>query len=401
VRLRHSEPTFLDSILREQRVIVCCGAGGVGKTTTAAALGIAAARLGRRALVLTIDPARRLAEAMGLSSERCDRPKVVPPERLRAAGVDGPGELHAWMLSPKDVIEGVVRRFSETPEQVERVLHNRLYRHFADLVLGLQEYTAGEALYLVTAGHEYDLVILDTPPSRNALDFLDAPRKLSALLDEKVISLFLPRTGGPRLWGGVVRLVQRAFTAAFGTEFFAELQEFVAAIAHMFHEVQIHAAYVRTLLGSPEAAFVLVTSSDPPALAEAEFFRERILSMELPLRGTVLNRSWAFTRGLGRPRALTLPPDASAELRRGLEKLARLADAEWEWAERDRALLATLKAQALGHALATPHVGDAIESLAGLVGLAENLVLPSVARWEVDEPPPGPLVPLVPAPPLR
>jgi anion-transporting ArsA/GET3 family ATPase len=383
--MRRTEPTFLDALLRDKRVVVCCGAGGVGKTTTAAALGIAAARMGRKVLVLTIDPARRLAEAMGLTPERCDRPSAVPAAQLRAAGVDGAGELHSWMLSPRDVAEGLVRRCSEREEQVQGILHNRLYRHFAGLVIGLQEYTAGEALYMVTVGHDYDLVVLDTPPSRNALDFLDAPRKLTLFLDEKVVSLFVPRSGGPRLWGGVAKVVQKAFSAAFGRAFFQELQEFMGAIAHMFHDVQRHAEYVRTLLGSPDAAFVLVTSADASALVEAEYFRERIVSMELPLRGYVLNRSWAFTRGLRRPRDVPLPVDASEALRRGHGKLARLADAEWEWAERDRALLASLKVQAHGHALATPHVGEAIESLEGLGGLADNLVRPSVGRWEAEE----------------
>jgi anion-transporting ArsA/GET3 family ATPase len=386
MRSRQTEPTFLDALVREKQVIVCCGAGGVGKTTVAAALGLAAARAGRRALVLTIDPARRLAEAMGLDPERCNEPSPVPRERLQAAGVDGPGELSAWMLDPRGVVDHLVRRLSTSEEQLQRILSNRLYRHVSDMVIGLQEYTAGEALYRVTSSETYDLVILDTPPSRNALAFLDAPRKLTVLLDEKVIGLFLPRRDGPRFWGGVVKLIQRVFSAVFGQGFFHELQEFLEAVSHMFHEVHRHATEVRALLASPQAAFVLVTSSDPSALAEAEFFRERIVSMDLPLRGWVLNRSWAFTRGLARPRDLGLPAAAPESLRRGFDKLLHLGEAEWRWAQRDRAVLASLKAQVRdGQALATPHIGDAVDSLQGLAGLAENLVLPSMGSWEAED----------------
>ena len=383
MRARSSDPTFLDALVREKRVIVCCGAGGVGKTTTAAALAIAGAQAGRRAVVLTIDPARRLAEAMGLSPERCSRPVAVPRERLVEVGVAGAGALHAWMLSPRDVVEDLVRRLSANEQQVERIRSNRLYQHFSEMVIGLQEYTAGEALHMVTADGDYDLVILDTPPSRNALDFLDAPRKLSVLLDEKVIGLFLPPTGPPRFWGGVVKLIQKVFTTVFGRAFFRELQEFLESIAHMFHQIRAHAEEVRTLLTSAESAFLLVTSADPAALAEAEFFRGKLGALELPLHGYVLNRSWAFTRGLVMPADIPLAADAPAPLRTGHEKLSRLAAAERQWAQRDRELLAALRAgMPGGQALATPHIGDAIESLEGLARLAENLVLPSTGRWE-------------------
>jgi anion-transporting ArsA/GET3 family ATPase len=383
VKARSSDPTFLDALVREKRVIVCCGAGGVGKTTTAAALAIAGAQAGRRSVVLTIDPARRLAEAMGLSPEQCRRPVAVPSERLRDAGVEGNGALYAWMLSPRDVVEDVVRRLSENEEQVARILSNRLYQHFSEMVIGLQEYTSGEALHMVTAHRDYDLVILDTPPSRNALDFLDAPRKLTVLLDEKVIGLFLPPKDPPRFWGGVVKLIQKVFTGVFGRSFFHELQEFLESVSHMFHQIRAHAEEVRTMLTSTEAAFVLVTSADPAALAEAEFFRTKLADLQLPLCGYVLNRSWAFTRGLVQPADILLAVDAPAPLRTGHEKLSRLAAAEWQWAQRDRELLAGLRARSPGgQAIATPHIGDAIESLEGLARLAENLVLPSTGRWE-------------------
>ena len=181
--------TFPASLLRDKRVIVCCGAGGGGKTTTAAALGLAAASKGRRVLVLTIDPARRLAEAMGIPASG-PKPAAVPEDRLRQGKISG--KLDAWMLDPKVVFEGMVLRLADSPERAAAILENRIYRALSDLVAGMQEYTAAEALYSFVESGNYDLVVLDTPPSRNALEFLEAPRKLSLFLDEKIIGVFLP-----------------------------------------------------------------------------------------------------------------------------------------------------------------------------------------------------------------
>ena len=365
------DPTFLAPLLQDKRVVVCCGAGGVGKTTTSAALALAGARMGRRTLVLTIDPARRLAEALGISPEHCDAPAPVPAERLAEAGLHLDGELHAWMIDPKAIVEGLIRRLSDDEAQVERILQNPLYGHFSEMVIGLQEYTAAEALHQATSDHDYDLVILDTPPSRNALDFLDAPRKLAVLLDEKVIGIFLP--GASRgLFGRVQRLVQKIFTRVFGATFFTDLQALVEALSHLFQAVRRHAEEVRTLLGSDDATFVLVTSADPSALAEAEFFRAKLEGLALPVAGYVLNRSWAYASELERAEA---PAAAPGALRAALAKLAALADTEHRLAERDRALLARLAARIDGgHALAAPNLGEAIASLAGVALLAERLV---------------------------
>jgi anion-transporting ArsA/GET3 family ATPase len=370
-----NDPTFIDPLVREKGVIVCCGAGGVGKTTTAAAIGLAAAVEGRRVLVLTIDPAKRLAEAMGIP-EAARTPTAVPRDRLDAAGVPVQGELYAWMLSPEVVFESMVRRLAGDEARVQEILDNRLYQHLSRIVAGMQEYTAAEALYTLSSEGRYDLVVLDTPPSRNALEFLEAPKKLSMFLDERVIGVFLPKKGA--LLRAASELIQSVFTKAFGEGFYEELQQFLGAFSGMFGGMRAHADAVRTLLSSDQAAFLLVTSPEPAALVEASFFQSRIVALGLPFAGYVLNRSWAYTRGIKGPEALG--PGADEIERSALRKLTQLADAERFRAQRDRDLLARLRMEAgAGAAIATPHLGGAVEDLVGLAELARNLVRLSTA----------------------
>jgi anion-transporting ArsA/GET3 family ATPase len=363
-------------MVREKKVIVCCGAGGVGKTTTAAALGLAGARAGRRVLVLTVDPARRLAEAMRIPPV-ASGPTPVPPEKLAESGVEPPGSLHAWMLNPGTIFENMVRRLSPSPERAERILQNRLYRHMSDMVAGMQEYTAAEALYELSNNGEYDLVILDTPPSRNALEFLEAPGRLARFLDERVLAFFLPdgsRRSG--LWRKASELINNVAARVLGQGFFEELRQFLGAFSGMFAAMRSHADGVRAMLASPEAAFLLVTSPDQVALTEADFMRDKILELELPFSGFVLNRSWAFEDGLIAPEAIELPLGASEAMRTGFEKLLKLAKDERARAERDRLLLARIREHAPPGAIAVaaPHLGDSIDDLRGLTELAKGLV---------------------------
>lgn len=355
-------PPYLDALLRTRKVIVTCGAGGVGKTTTAAALGLGASRLGRRVLVLTIDPARRLGEALGLT-ESGPKPARVP----------NAGALDAWMLDPKVVFEGMVRRLTPDEAQVQRVLRNRLYQTLTELVTGMQEYTAAEALYTFVESGDYDLVVLDTPPSRNALEFLEAPRKLSLFLDEKIVGVFLPGDHGGLLMRRARALVAGIFERVFGAGFFEDVQEFLGAFSGMFGAMREHSSSVRTLLMGEQAAFVVVTSPDPSALDEGRFLHGKLRHLALPFAGFILNRSWAYTRGFADPASLALPPDASADAHRALEKLRALAEHERQLATRDRAVLAELGAEG-GSAAATPYLGGAIETFAGLAELAESFL---------------------------
>ena len=364
--------TFVDPLVREKKVIVCCGAGGVGKTTTAAAIGVASAIHGRKVLVLTIDPARRLAEAMGIP-EAARVPSPVPRAKLDELGVPEQGELYAWMLSPEVVFEQMVRRLAGNEDRVKEILNNRLYQHLSKIVAGMQEYTAAEALYTLATEGNYDLVVLDTPPSRNALEFLEAPRKLSMFLDERVIGVFLPKKGA--LMAAASNLIERVFTRAFGEGFYKDLQGFLGAFSGMFGGMRAHAEAVRKLLSSDDAAFLLVTSPEPAALSEASFFQAKIKELGLPFAGYVLNRSWAYTRGFSGPESIPLGPEAGEMERSAIRKLTQLADAERWRAQRDRDLLARLRMETeSGSAIATPHLGGAVEDLVGLAALARNLV---------------------------
>ncbi|MBK6692295.1 MAG: ArsA family ATPase [Myxococcales bacterium] len=368
--------TFLAPLVATKKVLVCCGAGGVGKTTTSAALGFAAGLAGRRALVLTIDPARRLAEAMGIPAGSRE-PVRVPRERLVAAAETyrpggTVGDVDAWMLAPAVVFEELVRRVAPDPERARVVLSSRLYRHLSEVVAGMQEYTAAEALYSLSSSGKYDLIVLDTPPSRNALAFLEAPRKLSMFLDERVLGLFLP--GAEKrgfVYGGAAAVVRNVFTRVLGESFWAELQEFLERFSSMFDPMRQHAGSVRELLRSDQTAFVLVSSPEPGALREAAFFEEKLRELELPFEGTVLNRSWAYTRGLEHPSALG---DSDVELR-VVEKMRPLAVQELARAERDRKLLGLLRDRQRGKpAVATPHLTTELDDLAGLVSLAAHLI---------------------------
>ncbi len=368
---------YVARLLERKRVVVCCGAGGVGKTTTAAALGLGAAMLGKKALVLTIDPARRLAEAIG-SPENARSPVPASDTRLKAANISG--SLATWMVDPGVVFEGMVRRLTTDQAQATAILQNRIYLALAQLVAGMQEYTAAEALYGFVESGEYDIVILDTPPSRNALDFLEAPRKLSLFLDERIIGVFLPGSGGGGMFRNRARQIAHGvFARIFGEGFFDEVQQFLAAFSGMFSSMRAHAESVRTLLKSDASSFVVVTSPEPAALAEAAHL-ERTLTNELilPFSGFILNRSWAYTRGLAAPSDIVVPSGASPIDHAALAKLEQLAAEELALAERDRRLLAHLR-QKKGRpdceAAATPQLDGDID-FAALRLIAESLIAP-------------------------
>jgi anion-transporting ArsA/GET3 family ATPase len=367
--------TDLATLVRTKKVIVCCGAGGVGKTTTSAALALAGAREGRRVLVLTIDPAKRLAQAMGIT-ENAKEPCAISPERLVEAGVTT-GTLHAWMLNPDVVFRSLVHRMAPDAAQAQRIIDSRLFRALSELVAGMQEFTAAEALYDFVTSGKFDLVVLDTPPARNALDFLEAPGKLARFLDEKILNLFLPSKQKLAILKKASELVTGVLNRVFGQEFFGEIQEFLSAFSGMFGPMRQHAEGVRTLLGSKDAAFLLVTSPEQAAIADARYFRDRILSMGLPFAGFVLNRSWARADGFVTPESLELSQAApDAPLRRGVEKLKHLAEVELKRVMRDRALLADLARELPGSAIAVaaPYIGEAIEDLRGIAQLSHGIL---------------------------
>ena len=367
----------LGQLVREKSVIVVCGAGGVGKTTTSAAMALAAARGGRKALVLTIDPARRLAQALGIPPTGKE-PVQIGRQLLERHGVqmEEGGELHAWMLDPQVVLESVVDRFAPRPEDATRIRESRLYRALAEVIVGLQEYTAAEALYTFREEGRYDVIILDTPPSRNALDFLDAPRRLSRFLDERTLSIFAPdpdKRLNPML-KAASKIVFTAISKAFGESFARELRTFLGAFGKLFTKMRVHAGGVRKLLRSSASAFVVVTSPEEAALSEAVYFKGRIKDLGLVTEGFVLNRSYGSDQQFEHPCDI----EAFGDLKEALGKLEPLAALEADRVKADHLLLDTLRRE--GHkdggagAMALPYLDQAVEDLPALNLLSNYIV---------------------------
>ncbi|WP_328880236.1 ArsA family ATPase [Streptomyces sp. NBC_00299] len=290
-RTSHLSPTRaldLDPLLDDPktRIVVCCGSGGVGKTTTAAALGLRAAERGRKVVVLTIDPARRLAQSMGIDS--------LDNTPRRVKGVEGQGELHAMMLDMKRTFDEIVEAHAD-PERAAAILGNPFYQSLSAGFAGTQEYMAMEKLGQLRARDEWDLIVVDTPPSRSALDFLDAPKRLGSFLDGKLIRVLLaPAKVGGRAGMKFLNVGMSMMTGALGKllggQLLKDVQTFVAAMDSMFGGFRTRADATYKLLQAPGTAFLVVAAPERDALREAAYFVERLAAEDMPLAGLVLNR---------------------------------------------------------------------------------------------------------------
>jgi anion-transporting ArsA/GET3 family ATPase len=314
---RTPTPLVIDQLIddRRTRIIVCCGSGGVGKTTIAAAVGLRAAERGRHVVVLTVDPARRLAQSMGLTSlDNTPRPVTgVRTSRSRhpqATGdVDGanpggraghadradpPGSLHAMMLDMKRTFDEIVESHAD-PDRAAQILANPFYQSLSSSFAGTQEYMAMEKLGQLRRADEWDLIVVDTPPSRSALDFLDAPQRLSRFLDGRLLRLLVApaklggRTGLRMLNAGF-GMVTSVITKIIGSQLLRDVQTFVSAMDTMFGGFRERAEYTYRLLRAPGTAFLVIAAPEPDALREASYFVERLERDEMPLAGLILNR---------------------------------------------------------------------------------------------------------------
>ncbi len=282
----------------DAEVLLTTGAGGVGKTTTAAALGLAGARAGRRTLVLTIDPARRLAQAMGLD-HLDDEPRRVPLEQAEVSeGVDtaeGGGELWAMMLDMQTTFDRLIDRHATSRDRAAAIKRNRIYRTVSSSLSGTQEYMAMERLHELHDAGEWDLLIVDTPPTRSALDFLDAPRRMSSFLEGRLLQVLLrPGMAAGKGIGRVVGAGASAFMRVAGKVTGMDLLEDLAAFFRNFEGMYAgfkeRADQVLALLQEPTSRFVVVASPEPPPLREARFFLERLEQEGLHAAGVVINR---------------------------------------------------------------------------------------------------------------
>lgn len=322
----------LDAVIADRgcEIVICCGSGGVGKTTTSAALALRAAEAGRKVVVLTIDPARRLAQSLGLG-ELNNTPRPV-------LGVDtaAGGSLDAMMLDMKRTFDDVVTAHS-TPERAREILSNPFYEALSSSFSGTQEYMAMEKLGQLheqtvregqsTAERRWDLIVVDTPPARSALDFLDAPEHLSTLLDGRFLRLLLAPARGPlRVMSVGFTLVSSAMNKVLGTQIIRDLQTFVAAFEALFGGFRARADETYRLLSSRHTTFVVVATPQRDALREAAYFVDRLTEEQMPLSGLVVNRVHTSALGVSADRARALAEDLPEDARVEVQALRRHAD---------------------------------------------------------------------------
>ena len=364
----------VEALLEARSILVCCGSGGVGKTTTAATLALAGALRGRRACVVTVDPARRLADALGL--------QAIGNAAKQIAG-DFDGELWAAMLDAKGTFDDLVRRYASDEHQAERILSNRLYRNLVGALSGTQEYMATEKLYELYEQNEFDLIVVDTPPTRNALDFLDAPRRLTGFLDNRLFRLLIaPGRTYLRAMGMAAQLLLRTLARVAGSEIVDDTIAFFQAFEGMEAGFRERAARVEELLGAATTGFVLVAAPRRESVAEADFLAARLAGAKHEIDLLVVNRVLSSFADLetAAPEALALFADTgsgsldlspSAEafsaLQANLAELAALAGAE----ER---LIDQLGIDHVTAVVKVPELGSDVHDLAELGALARYLL---------------------------
>jgi anion-transporting ArsA/GET3 family ATPase len=269
-------------LVAKRSIIVCCGSGGVGKTTTAAVMALWGARLGRKTVVVTIDPAKRLADALGLKG------LTDTPSRIEG---EWPGELWATMLDTKSTFDALVVKYAASPEQGQRILANRFYRNISGALSGTQEYMAMEKLYELHDETDFDLVVVDTPPTRHALDFLDAPRRLSRFLDHRLFRMLLaPSRGIVRAVNLAAQTFLRTVSKVVGGAVVDDAIAFFQAFEGMEEGFRQRAARVNHLLAAPETAFLLVASPRRDTVDEAHFFADRLAEAGIVVQALVVNR---------------------------------------------------------------------------------------------------------------
>lgn len=365
--------TSVAQLLDGKRVCICAGSGGVGKTTTSAAIAAGMAARGKRVAVLTIDPAKRLADSLGLP-ELGNTERRVDPELFRAAGVDTQGgELWAMMLDAKATFDEVVRKHAPDEETRDRILANRIYQQLSAALAGSQEYMAMEKLFEIWAEDRYDLLVLDTPPTRNALDFLEAPKRLTQFIEGRALQVFMAPSGlAARFAGRGASVVFSVLKRITGVDLLQDLAEFFQAFSGMVGGFRERARRVNELLGSDETTFIVVCGPQGEPIEEAVYFHRKLVEAELPFGGVIVNKVHFAGELEGE-----LP---SAELRELLrdEDLALRAERTFAdmsvLAERDkrnvRRLANELRTRAV---IQVPHLDFDVHDLAGLMEINRYL----------------------------
>jgi len=352
-------------LIEGKRVVICAGPGGVGKTTTSAAIAAGMAARGLKVAVLTIDPAKRLADSLGLA-ELGNVERQVDPELFREAGTDpGEGELWAMMLDSKATFDGVVEKHAPDDETRDAVLSNRIYQQLSSALAGSQEYMAMEKLYELWSEDRYDMIVLDTPPSRNALDFLEAPNRLLQFIEGRSLQVFLAPTGfAAKIAGRGTSVMFSILRRITGVDLLEDLSEFFGSFSGMVGGFRERAGKVNELLSNEQSTFLVISGPQSEAIAEAVFFRGKLTEQGLPFGGAIVNRVHRAGE--------VLPDSAGSELEESLgADLASRVVANYEdyrlLAERDRKNIERLTSE-LGteEVIEVPYLDQDVHDLAGL-----------------------------------
>lgn len=369
----------IDELIENKQLIVCCGSGGVGKTTLAAALALKACLMGKTAAVLTIDPARRLANSLGLKNLSSEE-REIPAREFEKASLRPQGRLFALMLDTKHTFDKIIERYAPSEESKQAILNNTLYQHLSNMIAGSQEYMAMEKVYELFQKKKYDLLVLDTPPTQHALDFLDAPHKMTQAVTDSMLkwflkpSIFLGRTGLRFITKGARRIL-KVFDRVLGFEFLEDLSAMLISTAGLLEGFKERAQEVSNLLRNPETAFLLVTAPQALVLSEALYFHQKILEYKLPFAGFIVNRvhpngKWTkhserFIRELNR-----FPLEAAQK-----EKLLQILHSFGSLAEQDQRQLKLLeeKVEKKTTLIEIPYLESDVHDLKGLEELGRYL----------------------------
>ena len=370
-------------LLEDRRICVCAGSGGVGKTTTSAAIALGMAARGAKVAVVTIDPAQWLANALGVE-ELPNEPHRIEPQRLEAAGLEVEGELWAMMLDPKRTFDELIERIAPDAARAEEIKANRVYRELSSAVSGSQEFTAVSKLYELGTEGDFDLLVLDTPPSRNALDFLEAPQRLSAFLEGSSLKAFVRPTGlGIRVLGRSATPLLSALRRVTGVDLLTDLGTFFQRLGGMTRDFNDRAAQVEALLRADTTAFVLITSAEREPIDEAIWFHRTLEQGGLPFAGVIVNRVHHDLLGGSEPEDVrpalrrSLSPDLAARVAQNFDDYHVLA-------RRDDRNVDRL-AHALGEEplLLVPQLDQDVHDLDGLLQMQRYLFASDAEREQL------------------
>jgi anion-transporting ArsA/GET3 family ATPase len=370
-------------ILSQRKIAICAGSGGVGKTTTSAALAMGLAVRGQKVAVLTIDPAKRLADSLGLE-ELDNDPRRVDPKLLERAGCEAKGELWAMMLDAKATFDELVRKHAQDAETRDRILQNRIYRQISNALAGSQEYMAMEKLFEIHQEGRFDFLVLDTPPSRNALDFLDAPKRLTQFIEGRGMQMFMKPTGmAAKVVGKGSSMAFGMLKKVVGIDLLADLGEFFQAFSGMVDGFRERAERVNELLADPSTSFMIVCGPQGEPIEEAVYFHRKLVEAKLPVGGVIVNKVHYESE------ADLSQDDISGELSGMLEdELAERVAANFRdyqaLAQRDAAnidhLARELNAKSV---IRIPHLDEDVHDLEGLLKINRYLFATEQERVEM------------------